>query len=97
MLSSKALYECSHLVESVLHNKDFTPQSSPYVFPVEAVDMSLLNDDYLMLVMGTNSIKGIKIDDIIRNSVDMSRISQLEDFTPRWVSEDVEQIQKVAA
>ena len=59
--------------------------------------MSLLNDNELMLVMGTNSIKSFKIDDIIRDFSSLSRISKFEDFTPRWVSEDVEQIQKVAA
>ncbi len=93
MLSSKALYVWSHLVESVLLNQDSTRQSFPHVLPVEAVDMSLLNNDKLMLVMGTNSIKSFKIDDIFRNSSSLSSISRLEDFTPRWVSEDVEQIQ----
>ncbi len=97
VLSSKALYIWSHLVESVLLNQDFTRESFPHVLPVEAVDMSLLNDDELMLVMGTNSIMGYKIDDIIRDSSGLSKIGKLEDFTPRWVSEDVEQIQKVAA
>ena len=97
VLSSKALYVWIDLVGSVLRNENFSRQSVPYVVRIEAVDMSLLNDDTLMLVMGTNSIKGFKIADIIGNSVNMSRISQLEDFTPRWVSEDVEQSQKVGA
>ena len=97
VLSSKALYVWSYLVESVLVNQEFARQSSPHVRYLEAVDMSLLNDDSLMLVMGTNTIEGFKIDDIIRDSSSLSSISKLEDFTPRWVSEDVEQIQKVAA
>ena len=97
VLSSKALYVWSYLVESVLLNQDFPRQFFPHFLPVEAVDMSLLNNDELMLVMGTNSIKGFKIDDIIRDSSSLSSISKPEDFTPRWVSEDVEQIQKVAA
>ena len=87
----------SHLVESVLLNKEFAKQTFLNVVIVEAVDMSLLNDDSLMLVMGTNSIESYKIDDIIGDSGSLSRISKLEDFTPQWVSEDVEQTRKVAA
>lgn len=97
VLSSKELYVWSHLVESVLLNKEFAKQTVQHIVPVEAVDMSLLNDNELMLVMGTNSIKSFKIDDIIRDSSSLSSISKPEDFTPRWVSEDVEQTRKVAA
>ena len=97
VLSSKALYVWSHLVESVLLNQEFAKQTVLHVVPLEAVDMSLLNNNELMLVMGTNSIRSFKIDDIIRDSSSLSRISKLEDFTPQWVSEDVEQTRKVAA
>ena len=70
--------------------------------------MSLLNNDYLLLVMGTNSIMSIKIDDLnqqstrttadqrlIHVSVDLSWKTKVEYSTHRWVSEDVEQIHQI--
>lgn len=110
VLSSKALYVWTDLVEHVLFNDKVVPNPSPLVLPVKAVSMSLIRDEHLLLVMGTNAVMSIMISDLERESVDdpephsfmplsseMAQQAKLESFSPRWQVSDVEQRLMAAA
>lgn len=104
VLSSKALYMWANLVSTVLYGQQGTPKSHPLVLPLEAVDMSLFGNQYILLVMASNSIMGVKIGDLEKQhsdyvgearlnetSIEMSRKAEMEDFAPDWQSHDVQQ------
>jgi hypothetical protein len=104
VLSSKALYVWVNLVDKVLYNKTTTPRSHPLVLPLEAVDMSLYDNEYLLLVMAVNAIMSVKISDLEKQasdqdtvtrlpktSIEMSRKTEVEDFVPDWQRDDVQQ------
>jgi hypothetical protein len=110
VLSSKALYVWTDLVEHVLFNDKVLPNPSPLVLPVKAVGMSLIRDEHLFLVMGANAVMSIAISDFERESVaytephsfailspEMSQETKLENFSPRWQFSDVEQRMMAAA
>jgi hypothetical protein len=110
VLSSKALYVWTDLVEHVLFNDKVVPNPSPLVLPVKAVGMSLIRDEYLLLVMGTNAVISILIGDFERESAndtephsfavlspEMAQQTKLESFSPRWQVSDVEQRLMAAA
>lgn len=63
VLSSKNLYVWRDLVEQVLSQKSSTLRLQPLVIPVEAIDMSLIND-HLFLVLAENGVAGIPIEEL---------------------------------
>jgi hypothetical protein len=104
VLSSKALYVWTDLVEHVLFNDKVIPNPSPLVLPVKAVGMSLIRDEHLLLVMAANAVMTLAIIDFERESAadseplsfailspEMSQQTKLENFSPRWQFSDVEQ------
>jgi hypothetical protein len=104
VLSSKALYVWANLVSKVLYNATAAPKSHPLVLPLEAVDMSLYGDEYVLLVMAANAIMSLKISDLEKqpfdqvatdglpsSSIEMSRKTEVEDFVPDWERHDVQQ------
>lgn len=110
VLSSKALYVWTDLVEHVLFNDKVVPNPSPLVLPVKAVSMSLIRDEQLLLVMSTNAVLSLAIIDFERESSadtdphsfailspEMSQQTKLENFSPRWQFSDVEQRSMAAA
>lgn len=104
VLSSKALYVWSNLVDRVLFGNTSAPKSLPLVIPMEAVDMTLIDGKYLMLVLAANGILNPSIADLERQPIDddatalcsgfsneLSRRTTLEDLRPTWRSSDIEQ------
>jgi hypothetical protein len=104
VLSSKALYVWTDLVEHVLFNKKHSSFLQPLVIPMEAVDMSLIDNEYLFLVLAVNGIASLKISDLekqpfdqsgldaeSRLSIEMSQKTKMEDFVPRWERHDIQQ------
>jgi hypothetical protein len=110
VLSSKALYVWTDLVERILFNDKAVPDPAPLVLPMKAVGMSLINNEYLLLVMGTNAVMSLAIGELDREptvdtepqsfailSPEMSQRTKLEEFSPQWQYSDVEQRLMAAA
>ena len=104
LLSSNALYVWANLVGKVLYNNTAIPKSGPLVLPMDAVDMSLYGNEYILLVMAANAIMTLKISDLEKrpsqqaaadglpnSSIEMSRKTKVEDFVPDWQRHDVQQ------
>ena len=64
VLTSKALYVWFDLVDRALAGQFASPEIVRLVLPVNAIDMSLLDDQYLLLVMGGNAVMSLAITDI---------------------------------
>jgi hypothetical protein len=103
VLSSEALYFWPNLASRLLHG-DKGATSGALVLPMEAVDMSLYEDEYILLVMAANAIMNVPIGDLETAtaahlggamlpgiSVEKSRRTNVEDFVPAWESRDVQQ------
>ena len=104
VLSSKALYVWSNLVDRILFENASSPSSLPLVIPMEAVDMTLFDDTYLMLVMATNGLMSPKITDLEGQPIEddgaahqsgfsneLARRTKLEDLHPEWKNSDIAQ------
>jgi hypothetical protein len=102
VLTSTAFYFWANLVGKVLFNEMTVPETHRLF--VEAVDMSLYDDEYVLLVMATNDIVALKISDLANqssnlingaelsgNTIEMSRTTEVEDFAPDWHRHDVQQ------
>lgn len=102
VLSSKALYVWAHLVGKVLFNQSDPLQGLPLVLPMDAVDMSLYHDEYVLLVMAENAFMSLSIGDLVQASAghgtattlpafstEMSRRTKAEVFVARWQRHDV--------
>lgn len=104
VLSSKALYIWTGLVDRVLFGGTSAIVPRPLVLPVEAVDMALIQDGRLLLVMGANAVmsltlsglergstEGFGSDSLVSLSEEMARRTGLEELKPRWQSAEYEQ------
>jgi hypothetical protein len=104
VLSSQALYVWTDLVNRVLFGGEAVPNSLPLVLPIQAVDMALIQEERLLLVMGSNAVMALAISDFEREptedlgshsfadlSPEMARRTNLEELKPRWRSVDFEQ------
>lgn len=104
VLSSKALYVWKDLVEQVLFDKSKNLRSQPLVIPMEAVDMSLFDNEHLFFVLAENGIASLAISELERRpinydptdnegrlSIEMSKKANLEDFVTKWQRHDIEQ------
>jgi hypothetical protein len=103
VLSSKALYVWKGLVDQVLFNKSENLRSQPLVIPMEAVDMSLFDNEHLFLVLAENGIASLAIKELERQpfnhdttdyesrlSIEMSQKTNVEDFVPSWERHDIQ-------
>jgi hypothetical protein len=110
VLTSKALYIWFDLVDRARAGQFASPDMVRLVLPIDAVDASLLDDQYLLLVMGVNAVTSLAIADIEgqlsgKPATDfMSSISSgsfektsLDDIDQDWQTEDVEQQDLVLA
>lgn len=104
VLTSSALYAFANLVGKVLYDKATTSSCFPFVVPMEAVDMSLYKNEYILLVMAANSIMSVRITDLEKQpsdqvgiSIEMSQKTSVEDFDPKWQRHDVEQAMMAGA
>ena len=70
VLSSKALYVWSNLVDRVLFDNTSAVESPPLVIPMEAVDMTLFDEKYLTLVMAANELRTLKVVDLVRQPIE---------------------------
>jgi hypothetical protein len=104
VLTSKALYVWIDFVGRALAGQLAGPDMTRLVLPIDAVDMSLLDDQYLLLVMGVNAVTCLAIADIegqlANNSATEFRSgtgsgnfekTSLDDIHQDWQTEDVEQ------
>ena len=105
VLTSKSLYVWINLVDRALVGQFGSPDMLRLVLPVDAIDMALVNDQYLLLVMGVNAVTRLAIGDIEDQLVGepangfnpgftsggVERTS-LNDIAPVWQTEDIEQV-----
>jgi hypothetical protein len=102
VLTSKALYVWTYLVERLFFGGKPSPDTLPLVIPMEAVDMTLFNDSYLIIVLAANGLLGPTIKELerqpiendptpLRSSMEFSRRAKLEELHPAWQTRDVKQ------
>lgn len=104
VLTSKSLYVWIDLVDRALAGQFVSPDMMRLELPVDAVDMSLVDDEYLLLVMGVNAVTSLAIANIegqlpggqVNTSIPGFSSggfekTRLDEIAPEWQAEDVEQ------
>lgn len=105
VLSSKALYVWINFVTRAQSGQFRSPDMVRLELPVEAVDMSVIDDELLLLVMGINTITTFAIAELERQSAgdgvtqpepdfafSMQDDAGLTELTPAWQTAEVEQV-----
>jgi hypothetical protein len=105
VLSNKALYIWINFVARARSGQFISPDMVRLELPVEAVDMSLIEDKTLILVMGVNAISTFAISDLERQSTgeDVTQLGSdftlskqdnagLSEIARVWQTADVEQV-----
>jgi len=104
LLSSKALYVWFGLVDRASNGEFASPNMIRLVLPMDAIDMSLLGNDYLLLVMGANAVHCLPVKSLESQIVGNFHLEKtsgltsgsleratLEDVRQIWQTEDIEQ------
>ena len=104
VLTSKALYVWIDLVGRALAGQFAGPDMTMLVLPIDAIDMALIEDQYLLLVMGANAVTCLTLADIEDQSASKPATgfrrngrsgsfekTSLNDIHQDWRKEEVEQ------
>jgi hypothetical protein len=78
VLSSKALYMWLDLVGQVLFGKGPPTSSSPLVLPMQAVDMSLIEHESLVVVLAANAVTRLALSDLERAGLEVLKAVHAE-------------------
>lgn len=110
VLTSEALYTWFNLIGRALLGQFASPDTVRLVLPINAIDMSLINNQHLLFVMGTNSITSLELTEIEDRLEDKTATqfgsafghgsfekTSFGDIHQDWRTEDVTQHDLVAA
>jgi hypothetical protein len=110
VLTSKALYVWFDFVNRAIAGQFASTEMVRLVLPIDAIDMYLLDDQYLFLVMGVNAVTSLAITDIegqldgkcateFRSGISSGSFEKtaLDDIDQAWQTADVKQQNLVLA